>query len=181
MARQLKVFRTSIGFHDAYVAAASQKAALQAWGADANLFARGMAEEITDPKLMQEPLSRPGEVVRTSRGTMAEHLAALPENKPTRSGTRKPKGAAPRATKAAAAAPRPSRTTLDEAESAAAEAEERYAEQRRALDRREAEIREERRALEAARAKEAERLDAAVAAAAAAYRDALATWRDGRQ
>ena len=30
---RLKVFRTSIGFHDAYVAAPSRKAALEAWGA----------------------------------------------------------------------------------------------------------------------------------------------------
>lgn len=30
--RPLKVFRTAIGFHDAYVAATSRKAALEAWG-----------------------------------------------------------------------------------------------------------------------------------------------------
>ncbi len=35
MARKLKVFRTPAGFHDAYVAAPSRKAALAAWGADA--------------------------------------------------------------------------------------------------------------------------------------------------
>ena len=32
---KLKVYRTPIGFHDAYVAAPSQKAALDAWGSDA--------------------------------------------------------------------------------------------------------------------------------------------------
>jgi hypothetical protein len=32
-AAKLKVFRTPIGFHDAYVAAPSQKAALEAWEA----------------------------------------------------------------------------------------------------------------------------------------------------
>ena len=48
MARALKVYRTPIGFHDAYVAAPSQKAALAAWGADANLFARGSAEQVTE-------------------------------------------------------------------------------------------------------------------------------------
>ena len=51
----LKVYRTPIGFHDAYVAAPSQKAALQAWGSDANLFARGVAELVTDPALTAEP------------------------------------------------------------------------------------------------------------------------------
>ena len=78
MPRKLKVFRTPIGFHDAYVAASSRKAALAAWGADADLFARGVAEEVTDPTLTAAPLARPGEVVRVVRGTMAEHLAALP-------------------------------------------------------------------------------------------------------
>eukprot|EP01035_Chromulina_nebulosa_P046785 gene46785-63390_t len=57
MPRQLKVFRTPIGFHDAYVAAPSRKAALQAWGSDADLFARGMAEIVTDPALTAGPLA----------------------------------------------------------------------------------------------------------------------------
>ena len=76
MARKLKVFRTPAGFHDAYVAAPSRKAALADWGADADLFARGVAEEVTDPALLEEPLARPGEVVRRSRGSAAEQLAA---------------------------------------------------------------------------------------------------------
>jgi hypothetical protein len=76
-ARKLKVFRTPIGFHDAYVAAPSQKAALEAWGADSNIFAQGIAEQVTDPKLMEEPLSLPGEVIRRVRGSHEEHLAAL--------------------------------------------------------------------------------------------------------
>ena len=67
MPRKLKVFRTPIGFHDAYVAAPSRKAALEAWGAGGNLFARGTAEEVTDPKLTAEPLRHPGEVIRVSR------------------------------------------------------------------------------------------------------------------
>ena len=50
---KLKVFRTPIGFHDAYVAAPSQKAALEAWGSDSNLFAAGVAELVTDAELMQ--------------------------------------------------------------------------------------------------------------------------------
>ena len=49
---KLKVFRTPIGFHDAYVAAPSQKAALEAWGAEGNLFAQGIAEQVIDPELM---------------------------------------------------------------------------------------------------------------------------------
>src|SRR3546814_12633677 len=76
----------SIGFHDAYVAAPSQKAALEAWGADANLFARGVAEVVTDPALTAEPLAHPGTVIKRPRGSMAEHLAALPAERPAGSG-----------------------------------------------------------------------------------------------
>ena len=82
MPTKLKVFRTPIGFHDAYVAASSQKAALAAWGSDANLFARGQAEQVTDPKLMKAPLESPGTVIWIMRGTAAEHMAALPPSKP---------------------------------------------------------------------------------------------------
>lgn len=74
--RALKVFRTSAGFEDAYIAASSQKAALEAWGAKPNLFAQGAAEQITDPDLVKTALAHPGEVLRVARGTTAEHLAA---------------------------------------------------------------------------------------------------------
>lgn len=114
MARKLKVFRTAIGFHDAYVAAPSQKAALEAWGSDSNLFGTGMAEVVTDPKLTKAPLAKPGEVIKVKRGSEREHLAALPK------AARRP------ATKAAAAvpkAPRPKRTALDRAEKAVEAAE----------------------------------------------------------
>lgn len=72
MARALKVYRTPIGFHDAYVATPSQKAALEAWGADANLFARGSAEQVTEAELMQEPLANPGKIIKRPRGSEAE-------------------------------------------------------------------------------------------------------------
>ena len=49
MARALKVFRTPIGFHDAYVAAPSQKAALEAWGVRQDLFKEGQAAVADDP------------------------------------------------------------------------------------------------------------------------------------
>ena len=77
MPRALKVYRTAIGFHDAYVAAPSMKAALAAWGTDKNLFARGVAEQVTDPALTAAALARPGEVVRVPRGSPAEHVRAL--------------------------------------------------------------------------------------------------------
>ncbi|WP_185867696.1 hypothetical protein [Sphingomonas sp. TF3] len=82
MARKLKVFRTSIGFHDAYVAAPSQQAALEAWGSSTNLFGTGLAEQVTDPKLVKGPLAAPGQVIKVKRGSQREHLAALPRTKP---------------------------------------------------------------------------------------------------
>ena len=81
MARQLKVYCTPIGFHDAYVAAPSQKAALAAWGTETNLFSRGMAAVVTVPALTKEPLAKPGRVIKRARGTAAQHLAALPQAK----------------------------------------------------------------------------------------------------
>ncbi|WP_404710377.1 hypothetical protein [Sphingomonas sp. MMS24-J13] len=118
MARQqkLKVFRTPIGFHDAYVAAPSQKAALEAWGSDADLFARGIAEVVTDEDLTHEPLEHPGEVIRRLRGSAAEQFAALPPDRPR---TTKAK-AAPAASRKPAPKkppkPRPDRAALDRAE-----------------------------------------------------------------
>ena len=81
-APKLKVFRTAIGFHDAYVAAPSRAAALRAWGATKDLFARGAADEVLDPALAAEPLAAPGTVVKRLRGTAAEQLAALPPDRP---------------------------------------------------------------------------------------------------
>lgn len=115
MPRKLKVFRTAIGFDDAYVAAPSRKAALAAWGADADLFARGVAEEVTDAKLSQAPLARPGEVIRVSRGGLSEHLKALPKRK--RKAAAAP-AAKPR--KVAKPKPPPSRSKLEAAERALA-------------------------------------------------------------
>ena len=80
--QKLKVFRTPTGFHDAYVAAPSRKAALKAWGSDADLFARGIAEVVTDESLSREPLEHPGKVIKRSRGTVEEQLAALPPDAP---------------------------------------------------------------------------------------------------
>ncbi|MFZ2994611.1 hypothetical protein [Sphingobium sp.] len=74
--RPLKVFCTTAGFQDAYVATTSQKAALEAWGARSNLFANGVAEIVTDPKLAEAALAEPGKVIRAPRGTTAQHLAA---------------------------------------------------------------------------------------------------------
>ncbi len=144
MARKLKVFRTAIGFHDAYVAAPSQKAALEAWGADANLFARGAAELVTDAALCEEPVAHPGKIIKRLRGTEAEHLAALEAT-----GQRRKKVAA----KAAVAprrksTPRPDRRALDEAENELAAAEREVEQVARTFREREHQLAAERRAAE---------------------------------
>ena len=172
---KLKVFRTAAGFHDAYVAAPSRKAALAAWGADKDLFARGLAEEVTDPALTEAPLATPGEVIKVSRGGREAQLAALPEDKP------KPKVAKAAQNTVAKSerqpTPKPPRTGLDGAEQALAEAQTRHEAERVALAKEEAAL--ERRKREAKRAQETEvaRLERARAAAEAEYRAALEAWR----
>ena len=179
-APKLKVFRMAVGFHDAYVAAPSQKAALAAWGSDANLFARGVAEEVTDPILTEEPLARPGEVIKRLRGSAAEQFAALPPDKPKPPrGKSEPDDApskpAPR--KAPPPKPKPDRAPLDAAEQALAAAEKRQRADNKALADREAELARERRALADRQQAESEELQAAVEQARAAYDRALAAWR----
>lgn len=58
------------------MAAPSQAAALKAWGARGDLFARGEAFVVTASELTAEPLARLGEVIRRPRGDMATMLAA---------------------------------------------------------------------------------------------------------
>ncbi|WP_374293482.1 hypothetical protein [Sphingomonas sp.] len=174
MPAKLKVFRTPIGFHDAYVAAPSQKAALAAWGAEANLFARGQAEVVTDPALTAEPLANPGKVIRKARGSIADHLAALPAAKPSAKAPNKAPAKSARKTP-----PRPSRKALDAAEAALDEAAQAYAAARAEVEEREAAIRRERRELDREHERTTARLEKSRTQAEAAYRAAMAEWRDG--
>jgi hypothetical protein len=80
MARKLKTYQTSLGFFDLAIAAPSMKAALEAWGADSNLFHQGAAKESDDPDVIAATLKRPGVVLRRavgSDGSFGEH-AELP-------------------------------------------------------------------------------------------------------
>ena len=98
MARKLKTYQTSLGFFDLAIAAPSMKAALEAWGADSNLFHQGAAGESDDPDVIAATLKRPGVVLKRpvgSDGSFNEQ-AALPANlsgstEPTKS-ARKSKG-----------------------------------------------------------------------------------------
>src|SRR6201996_8955510 len=81
MARKLKTFVTSLGFFDQAVAAPSMKAALEAWGADSNLFHQGAAKESNDPAIVAATMKKPGVVLKRpvgSEGPFGEH-AELPK------------------------------------------------------------------------------------------------------
>src|SRR4029077_4485691 len=82
MARKLKTYQTSLGFFDLAVAAPSMKAALEAWGADSNLFHQGAAKESADSDIIEATMAKPGVVLRRavgSDGSFGEH-AQLPTN-----------------------------------------------------------------------------------------------------
>ena len=155
--RRLKVFKTPIGFHDAYVAAPSRKAALAAWGAGTDLFSAGIAEEVRDPdgKAAKAALARPGEVVREGRaGKEAPSLRPAPASGRGRK--------------------KPSRAGLDRAEAALAALEERQSAERAELASEEARLAKKRRVLDARHAGEREKAEARRDAAEARYREALA-------
>jgi hypothetical protein len=63
MARRLKVFTWSDGFHAFTVAASSRPRALAAWGIERDIFAGGLAREITGGPDYDAALARPGEVI----------------------------------------------------------------------------------------------------------------------
>jgi hypothetical protein len=178
---KLKVFRTPIGFHDAYIAAPSQKAALAAWGADSNLFARGVAEQVTDPGLSKEPLEQPGTVIKRLRGSAAEHIAALPRERTAKAATPKPspKSDAKRV-RARKPKPPPSRAALDAAEKDLSELTARHKAEKARLAKAEARLAEERRALDHAQAAEAATLEQKIARTRRDHDRAMAKWR-GRE
>lgn len=198
-ATKLKVYRTVAGFHDAYVAAPSQKAALEAWGSDRDLFARGIAEQVTDPALTAEPLAAPGTVVKRSRGTSAEQIAALPDPQPDTperdASTGKARGKSPSPGSAKAKSkppatpkppprakpdPKPSGTALDAAEETLAAVKADYAGRERALAAREAALTRERRAFDRDRAAALDAAQTVRDDAQARYDAALRTWRAAR-
>ena len=69
MARKLKTYQTSLGFFDLAIAAPSMKAALEAWGADSNLFHQGAAKESEDPDVVAATMAAPGVVLKRPVGS----------------------------------------------------------------------------------------------------------------
>src|SRR6266403_2760786 len=98
MARKLKTYQTSLGFFDLAMAAPSMKAALEAWGADSNLFHQGAAKESHDPDVIAATMAKPGVVLRRpvgsdgSFGEQAELPTNLGDSEKPRKAARKPKG-----------------------------------------------------------------------------------------
>ena len=174
-AKKLKVFRTPIGFHDAYVAAPSMKAALEAWGSSTNLFSQGAAELVTDPKLTKAPLARPGEVVRVARGSEGEHFKALGNTK------KKPKKEGGPGIKSGRTAEkkrgrRPSSAAVERAEAALARVEARHREGLEKLRAEAAAIDKKRRELERKQRGERERLMSELDEEREKFRSAMEEW-----
>jgi hypothetical protein len=167
---KLKVYRTPIGFHDAYVAAPSMKAALRAWGTTKNLFSRGAAEIVTDAKLTKEPLARPGEVIKRARGSVAEHRKAAG------SGREANEGKTAAQPKPAKRPPRPDREPLEKAEQALSAARQRHERARAAIDRRLDALQAKRRELVKTQESEIADLEKERGARDSAYHRALDKW-----
>ena len=174
--QKLKVFVTPIGFHDAYVAAPSQKAALEAWGADSNIFAQGIAEQVTDSKLMEQPLSRPGEVIRRLRGSAAEHIAAVGKAEKKKESGPRIKSGGTKGEKAKPRAPKPKRDELDAAEESLEKAEKKQRKALRKIDEQIQQLERERRDLQRKQERERDKLADEVERARSAYQRALRDW-----
>ncbi len=185
---KLKVYRTPIGFHDAYIAAPSQKAALEAWGSDANLFARGLAEVVTDEALMREPLEHPGKIIKRLRGSKDEHLAAFPAGGPkqrrdeaesvlsTRPPGRVAFSKASPAKPKSKPGPRPSREALEVAERELEVLEKRQRDEDQTQRNREQELQRARRDLEHAHARDRTAAEKKVEQERRKHSEALDRW-----
>jgi len=160
MARKLKVFTTSAGFFDLAVSAPSMKAALEAWGAGANLFHQGFARQTDDAAIVRAAMARPGVVLRRPVGTDRPFAEEAEASEAPFEGrvAKKPKAARSRRKPVRAKAPD------HEQEREAARAFEKERERRERQERHEA----------AARRKEGARRDRAMAAATAALEKAEA-------
>jgi len=82
MARALKTFCYSDGFHAWTVAATSRAKALEAWGVRRDLFKDGSAREVTDGADRETALKSPGELVERSLAVEVGTRAAKATRKP---------------------------------------------------------------------------------------------------
>jgi hypothetical protein len=81
MARALKVFTWSDGFHRYTVAETSRAKALAAWETDRDLFKEGVAQEAPDAPDAKAALAAPGAVIRRAEGGLKSAVDRLPKAK----------------------------------------------------------------------------------------------------
>lgn len=125
MARALKVFTWSDGFHRYTVAATSRAKALAAWETDRDLFKEGVAREAPDAPDAKAALAASGAVIRRAEGGLKSAVDKLPRPKP------KPEGDDRAKRKKALAQ---AEAALDAAETQQRDAEADLERRRRALD-----------------------------------------------
>jgi len=181
--RTLKVFRTSIGFEDAYVAAPSRRAALAAWGTNKDLFARGAAEQVDDPDLGKTALAQPGVIVRVPKGTLGQHLSAGAQSERALAGDTGTDRDQPRkrAARPRKRPPPPSRTALDRTRDALSQSERDYAANLSDLERQIAALQQQRRDLREQHDRDLADLQADIEREVKAYNAALKKWEQGTE
>ncbi|CAN5300072.1 hypothetical protein BH10PSE2_BH10PSE2_19470 [soil metagenome] len=79
---KLKVFTWSDGFHAFTVATTSRPKALQAWGISANIFASGLASQITTGPDHDAALASPGEVIQRGQAIDLGKISKAPKAEP---------------------------------------------------------------------------------------------------
>lgn len=179
--QKLKVFRTPIGFHDAYVAAPSRKAALEAWGAGTDLFSAKIAEEVGDHSgdAASEALANPGDIIRAARSA-ADEAEITPSARSGRTEKKERDGPRikPGVTKKEKPKPRPSRAAVEKAETALARLEGKQAGELAELETEEVRLANRRRALEKKQRQALEEAKAKLHEAERSYRKAMKDWAD---
>lgn len=171
--RKLKVFQTQMGFFDTVVAAASQAAALRAWGISQNLFASGDAKVTTDEAAVRAATAHPDTPLRRAVGSN-DAFALEPASLPAVPTAPKRTGANPAARPKPVAPSRPpaDRSALEAAEHALAALDDRRKHEEADFRREQEALDERRRAAQAAYVKARKAATAKVAQTRAAYRQA---------
>ncbi len=172
-ARKLKVFQAQIGFYDTVVAAASQAAALRAWGTHQNLFASGEAKITTDEAAVTAALEHPETPLRRAVGS-TDPFRLEPTSLPTVPDAPKRAAVKPAAKAKPTPAPKPpaDRSALDAAEAALHRLDEARKREEADLRRRQSELDEAKSAAQATYVEARKAATAAVVEARKAYRSA---------
>ncbi len=171
--RKLKVFQAQFGFYDTVVAAASQAAALRAWGTHQNLFASGEAKITTDEAAVAAALEHPETPLRRAVGS-TDPFQLEPTSLPTVPDAPKRVAAKPTAKAKPKSAPKPpvDRSTLDAAEAALHQLDEARKREEADLRRRQDELDEAKSAAQSIYVEGRKAATSAVVDARKAYRSA---------